>query len=254
MPLGPNDPLTTTIIWRHPNREWRGRYFQGTDPINTQTGLSKFSSSIFDKLLCEPSATLNFRVRDYNQIFLQSLLMGLYYGGKDIKDLIEGNIGGMYMDYKELLGYEDTIVGQMDLPQILQTGQGQGDKRGINNKRGGLNANILHRLREYLTLYGDNINIREFWEQMKHFVETTSKTTGNTSWGPEDPIFYQTDIIFGQVFAYICATSFEQIVPVKITAVTKEDDSYITTVQNEETGWQQQKVRKRGDKIIEYLQ
>ena len=58
---------------------WRYRYFQGTDPIFSESGHSKMASAIWDSHHQTISAHVNFRVEDYRYCYLQTLLLGLYY-------------------------------------------------------------------------------------------------------------------------------------------------------------------------------
>jgi len=54
-----DDPRTTAVILEHPVEGWDDRYYQGTDPINSETGHSNMASSIRDGLYNKPSCVVN---------------------------------------------------------------------------------------------------------------------------------------------------------------------------------------------------
>jgi len=117
-------PLACCFVIKHPNKEWRNRYYKGTDPIDSESGSSKFSSSVWDALNVNdyPCAVLNFRVADYRFCYLQSLLLNLHYSHDNtgIKELVEYNIGKGYIDFLKQLGFGKNLVYSAMLPEKYQ--------------------------------------------------------------------------------------------------------------------------------------
>jgi hypothetical protein len=207
VPCDSIDPRASVVIFSHPKRGWEHRYFQGTDPISTDTGLSNFSSAVWDKHFKTFAAMLDFRTKDYRATFLQSVLLGLYYdtrpNPRGIKELVEANIGQSYTQYKENKGFGDSLVLNYELPPYLQNKTTINEGIGIDNK-GARNTVIVNRLHELIQAYGDNLFIEIFWEQLKTFVcEVTDG--GKESWGPSNRKFFRDDTLFGGNYSYICA-------------------------------------------------
>jgi hypothetical protein len=106
----------SVVIFQKPEYGWKHRYWQGTDPIATETGRSKMASSIWDEYLKTVPAVVNFRKRhDHKYTFLQCLLLGLYYDtGSEykagVKELVEANIGTNYIDYKDAKGFLNSLI------------------------------------------------------------------------------------------------------------------------------------------------
>lgn len=99
------DVSATAIVVNHPPKDeaWRHRWYQGTDPINSETGHSKMSSAVWDSLINDVSAIVFHRERKFKETYLQCLLMSLYYdqiSTTGIMELIENNIGDMYLDFQ----------------------------------------------------------------------------------------------------------------------------------------------------------
>lgn len=207
------DKRATTIMFQEPKRGWKNRYFQGTDPIASDTGQSNMSSAIWDKHFCTVSAVVDYRENNYQYVFLQCLLLGMYYetnpDRRSVKELLETNIGLAYREYKTNKGLFNSLVFNTELPDALQTGSG--NIVGIDN-RGARNKIIVGRMFEMMQAYGDRIYVEEFFLQLKTFVCTVNDK-GNETWGPIDRRYYKDDILFSVVFAYICAQCFPYLTP-----------------------------------------
>lgn len=216
------DPRASVIILFHPRRGWKNRYFQGTDPIASDTGQSNMSGAIWDKEIKTISAIMNFRTRDYRYTFLQHVLLNIYYDtGKDIqgvKELLESNIGQSYSQYKTGKGYGDSLVLNYELPTYLQNRTTINEGIGIDNK-GMRNEDIVNLLHQMIKAFGDRIYMEVFWEQLKTFVYEVSGT-GKNMWGPANRKFFKDDTLFSCVYAYICAElCYPELIPVN----TEED-------------------------------
>lgn len=205
------DGRASVIIFQEPNKRWADRYYQGTDPIASDNGLSKMSSAIFDNHFRTISAVVNYRDSNYKYCFLQTLLLGLYYDTQNqggVKELLEANIGLAYRDYKDNKGFFRSLVYTSELPDAFQN---QTTNIGIDNK-GKRATMIVNKMYELIQAYGKNIFIEEFWLQLKTFVcQITAQ--GNTVWGPADKRLYRDDILFSCTFAYICSLCYPNRLP-----------------------------------------
>lgn len=204
VPLEDGDGRISTMIFQHPKPGWRNRYYSGTDPIASDTGLSNMASAIWDKYYNTVSAVVNFRSNNYKEVYLQTMLLGIYYDLEHqmgVKELLEANIGLAYREYKDSRGRFDTLVFNSELPDILQTGSG--NLIGIDNK-GIRNKVIIDTLYSLILAFGTKIYIEDFFLQLKTFVSTAT-AKGNETWGPADRKHYKDDILFAVTYAYICA-------------------------------------------------
>jgi hypothetical protein len=208
---GKMDPMTTAVIWRHPE-PWIDRYFQGVDPINSETGKSKFSSSVWDEHLEEYSSLVFYREQDYELCYVQALLQRLYYDKspkqQGIPSLIENNIGDSILNFWELLGYGlDGIISKGELPEYLQGG----DKWwGISNKTNNA-GNIVSEMKYVFETFGKNINIREYWLQMKTYTEKAINSQGGireTRFQAADKERDFDDALYSGTFARVAAKSY----------------------------------------------
>jgi hypothetical protein len=201
------DERASTIIFMHPEHDWNNRYFQGTDPISSDTGLSNMASAIWDKHLKTVSAVMDFRTKDYRYVFLQSTLLGLYYDTKNeggVNELVESNIGQSYTQYKEGKGCGNKMTLNYELPPYLQNRTTVNEGVGIDN-RGLRNMSIINRLHELIQSYGDKNYMEVFWEQLKTFVCNVSEKSGKEMWGPTNRKLFKDDVLFAVVYSYICA-------------------------------------------------
>lgn len=208
------DKRASTIIFQHP-KKWRNRYYKGTDPIASNTGLSNMASAIWDKYYNTVSAVMDFRTNNYREVYLQSMLLGVYYDWENnigVKDLLEANIGTAYLEYVTNKGRFDQMVFNTELPEALQSGGG--NVVGLDNK-GARNKMIIDHMFEVIHAFGTKIYIEELFIQLKTFVSTTTDR-GNETWGPADRKYYKDDILFAVVFAYICAGCFTDEKPYSI--------------------------------------
>jgi hypothetical protein len=215
IPTGDNDPRATSCIFLEPDRTYTYRYYQGTDPIASDNGLSKMASVIWDAKNNTIAGYTLFRDQDYKYVFLQCLLLGLYYdprNHKGVKEVLESNIGLAYREYKDSHGFFDTLVFNTELPTYLQTGSG--NLIGIDN-RGNRSRLIIDKMFELFQAFSQNIYVEEPFIQLKTFTcEITA--TGKETWGPIDRRYYSDDILFAATFAYICALCYASRPPQKM--------------------------------------
>lgn len=215
------DPrLATALMFRRPEPGWSHRYYQGTDPIATETGHSKHASAIFDDHLKTISCIVNFRKQhDHKYTFLQAVLMGLYFdmslGRKlGVKELVEANIGTNYTDYKHSKGFFDSFVFNTQLPSILVGGARE---VGIDNK-GTRAVAIIDYMTDFFRTYHNRLYIKVIFDQLKTFVQTRT-ASGKETWGPLNRMMHYDDVLYAVVFAYICRLSFPNQGPTQLNAI-----------------------------------
>lgn len=211
------DHRATVTIFADPDTKWKNRYFQGTDPIASDTGLSNMASVIWDKHHKTIAAILDFRTRDYRYVFLQVTLLGIYYktNNQDVKELVESNIGQSYTQYKEQKGYGNSLTLNYELPPYLQNKTAINEGIGIDN-RGLRNQAIINKMHELIVSYGDRIYFPDFFMQLKTFVCEVSDR-GKEMWGPSNRKYFRDDILFAATFSYICAElCYPELVPENI--------------------------------------
>lgn len=212
VPVDDKDERDVASCWilQHPKKNWRNRYYKGTDPIMTDNGYSNMSSVIFDVYFNVPVAIMDYRDRDHKYTFLQCLLLGMYYGTEKVpKELIESNIGQAYIDYVDNKGQYDSLVHKMEvLPETLQGG---GQLIGVDN-RSFRNKLIIDKMYEVVTSYGEKFYFPVIFDQLKTFVCRISDN-GSDQWGVVDPRKNKDDVLFALVYAYICAESFRNFRP-----------------------------------------
>lgn len=191
----------TAMMYIKPNSESKHRFYQGTDPVSSETGYSKFASSIYDAVNNKIACQINFRESNFKYCYQQALLMNLYYG--KIPHLIEYNIGSNLIEYIDQHDYYDTVVLKSDLPKYLQSG---GAKEGIRKTTGNAKL-IVNKLIELLESFIDNIDVEDFFAQLKTYNEKVTKL-GGTTYSSSNPIYYNDDVIDSITYAYICAQCF----------------------------------------------
>lgn len=224
VPTADDDPRASCTIFMHPKRNWVNRYYSGVDPIASDNGYSNMSASIFDAHFKTVSAIVNYRDSNHKYTFLQTMLLGLYYGASEgkkerVKELVESNIGMAYIDYVDTKGFYDSLVYRTELPPYMQGGS---NTEGIDN-RGARTRFIINKMFEFIQAYGDNIWIDTFFLQLRTFICTVSEK-GNETWGTADKRKFHDDVLFSVVFSYICSLSYEHLTPYEVKS---EDDKYV---------------------------
>jgi hypothetical protein len=214
------DPRTTACMWMHPVYGWIDRYFQGVDPINSETGHSYFSASIWDKLCKTVSCCIFYREPDYEMCYLQGILMGMYYDttkNVGVPDLVENNIGDQYIKMRESLKLDSVIVATAQLDPALQGGSAKW--WGIS-KKSNTAGGIVFQLQALLDKYAKNILMLRFWVGLKKFVEKdmtrSNMATRDTRWGPANKKVDRDDDIDSITYAWICSSSFDHLTPKNI--------------------------------------
>ena len=219
------DARASVEIFMEPKMNWKNRYFQGTDPIDTDTGLSNMASVVWDKYYKCPSAILDWRTRDPKDVFLQTMLLGIYYDTSEkkrgIKELVESNRGTSYTQYKEAKGFGSELVLNYQLPLYFKNQTTINEGIGIDNK-GIRNTMIITRLHEMTVAFGDRNYFYKFFDQLSSFTCNISDK-GKEMWGPMNKKYFKDDVLFGTVFSYICAElAFPELQPVSLEHESKK--------------------------------
>jgi hypothetical protein len=224
IPYDDKDSDTSKIsayVHIRPDNKWVNRFYQGTDPINAETGNSKFASVVWDAKLNTAACVLNYRKKHaHKEAYLQSILMSLYYDPKfngskvGIPELIENNIGTSYKDYKELLGYMDNIVYNKELPIDLHGG---GAYWGVNSKAKKKEI-IITKGKDCLMTYGNNFNHNIIFNQLDTYIPKA--TTTGVSWQPADKRLYNDDVLDALFYSYICREVFSHLKPENMEQVS----------------------------------
>lgn len=217
IPTAPDDPRVTSCMIKEPEKGFINRYYQGSDPIFSTTGHSKCASAIYDcfdpdnRIAC----IVNFRTspkEDVRYNYLQPLLMGLYYSPR-IRNLIEINVGGGMVQYYRDRGFGHCLVYKAKIPKMFHSG---GNDIGI--RKDSNNAKFMAgKLLELIELHGENINVEEFWHQLKTYVKfdyrpSASNTMATYSaYKVENPRYDFDDVIDAILYSSICFNSYEYL-------------------------------------------
>lgn len=243
------DPRASTAIFMHPEEGYINRYYQGTDPIDTDTGLSYFAATIWDKKHKTTSAILNWRTRDYHDAFLQSILLSLYYDRspvgqkKGVKDLLEANKGTGYREYVKNKGFDDHFVLNYELPFQYQNKTTVNEGVGFDTK--GLRKTMLvNKSFEVLTAYGNNIWHKVIFEQLKTFTCKITDT-GKETWGPINKKYFRDDTIDSTTFSYICAEMCGYPEPINKSSEIKNSKVEYQLVRGSDLKLKRTAIRKR---------
>lgn len=234
------------VILRHPEKDWQHRYYQGTDPINSESGHSKMASAMWDSQTNSFAAAMNWRVKDRTEVFTQALLLGLYYDpALGTRELVEQNIGDDYVSFKERMGYDKNLTAQAALPLYMHTNTAKW--WGVNN-RSQTNNKIINYLTQLLDGYSDNIDLLHFWVQMKTFVEkpligknatSVANVTGRLSrYQAADLKRDYDDLIFACTYAYMNAQAHVRFTPKNLSEHSGTGKkAIIKYVQDGRTSW-----------------
>lgn len=225
-PSDDRDVMAPVQIWMHPDHTYDWRYYQGTDPIEQDTGTSNMSSVVIDDHYGSIAALVNMRTMDPVDSYLQVALMGLYYGnGKFIPELVEVDMGKDYMSFKSgpWLDGRKSLVGQWILPSYMQgrnsaANTGRPDiyqRLGVSSK-GGNKTELIGRIKDaYLTNH-KKWYFMDIFSQFLHFVGVPVKGLyGGTKWKSEDTNKYQDDLIMALGYGYLCRLCYPTKAPVK---------------------------------------
>ncbi len=219
---GTEDDNFSTIIFEPPNKDWKYRYYAGTDPISSDTGSSRMATAIWDEFRHTVACLVNVReANNPNYSFLQCMLATIYYdpiNNEGVPEIVERNIGLSYRNYRETKGFWKSLMITSQIDPYFQSGENY--DVGIDNK-GHRARQIINKLGECLNMFGDNIYIPVFFNQLITFVCTIGRS-GVETWASIDKRYYMDDTLFALVYSFIAAQSIKKQ-PIQISESDKKN-------------------------------
>jgi hypothetical protein len=104
---------------------------------------------------------------------------------------------------REVTGYIDSLLLNAQLEEYYQSGQPY--DVGIDN-HGKKTAWIIKKLGDIVEMFGTKMYHTVVFRQLSTFHCTITRS-GNETWSSIDKRYYNDDVLFGLVYAYICARS-----------------------------------------------
>ena len=201
--------------FRPPNNGYTGRYFQGTDPIQSDTGQSRMGSAIWDGagriqevgkskiFIPTVAAIVNHRANKPKDTFMQAIMMGMdyhNYGQRKCMELVEVEQGHNYLSFQEepYIDTQASLIMRGLLPPSFNGGQ---HVYGISMKKERKSRAHLE-LIQLIYDHGHNIWFIEFWNQLTT-IQTKERKDGSVEWGVEDVRKANDDLVDGILFAYM---------------------------------------------------
>ena len=222
VPMGEGSTNEPVFMFWPPERGWKDRYYQGTDPILASTGLSRHASAIWDAEYKTIPCVVNTRTQDPYDSYAQSKLMGMYYrneGQEFCTELVENNIGKLYIKWIEGPEWK-ALRSMLTNNRVIDLLQGGGEPVGFDNKGARKNVLVTGIGKNMLLSHGMNLYIPDLWSQLRFFTGNMSPS-GNLLWAVDDRKKHQDDLIDASFIAYACRQSFPHLVPVNVAANTE---------------------------------
>jgi hypothetical protein len=201
---------------------WYSRYYQGTDPIQNDGGFSRFASAIWDAVGVETkidghtvftptvACMLNARTAFPKELFVQCILMGMYYanhGQRACKEVVENNAAGRYIDTKT--GPTFSLgASLMYRGSLLPAYQGGTHLYGVDLKggKGSRKEALYHDTTNLLRTHGHRIFYYDVWSQVRK-ISVESKPDGSVQWGTMNKNVYNDDMVYAIAYAELCCRS-----------------------------------------------
>lgn len=228
VPADEGDPRACVQMFLPPDNMWANRYWQGTDPIQADDGLSRMASVIWDSVGAQRgdekfptiACIVNGRTNPPMQIFLQTKLMGIHYrnyGQKACKELVEVNQGHKYIQFVQdpWIMLDGSLVMKTELPDNYRGGE-QKQMYGIDTKDKRKTI-LLFDLISFIFAHGERIWHYDFWHQLRN-TEVDRAEPDKPRWGTIDERKHNDDVIMAAIFAYICRESFSNKKPERISS------------------------------------
>lgn len=228
---------------------WFSNYFKGTDPIQSNTGLSKMASNIIaasaerhteaGRTIDLPASVcwMNGRTDNPHEMFKQAALMGMYYrnqGQRACPELVEYDQGHNYIEYLKspALMLEDSLLLNAELPPMYQT---------QNRSQVGILMREAIKSRAHLDLLnfmeecGRFEFSIEFFSQLMHITHDESKS-GGIKWGTIDVRRSNDDLVIAKVLSFI-AYKMSAEKPRKIGQSIQEYEEVMEPVTQADGSW-----------------
>jgi hypothetical protein len=224
LPADADEHEAPILMFSDAKKRYAHRYFQGTDPIENDGGFSKFASVIIDAVGVDdeydnegnqlffpmPVCVLNARTQFTDELFLQNILMGMYYaneGQKACMELVEINAGKRYVDYKRGAGIELTTA-LLPRGALLPQYKGGQHTWGLDLKGGkdSRKSSVYHDLTSFLREGYKRIFFPDIFAQIQN-TAVTPKPDGSVVWGTRNKNAYNDDLLYALAYADICMRS-----------------------------------------------
>lgn len=202
-----------------PEKDWVHRYYQGTDPIQSVSGTSKFASVIWDNVgvIGEkdgqkiyhpmPVCIINDRATRVEESYMQSKLMGMYYANYKQRACMEVTERNQGQDYESFIrvqmGLGDSLWLMRALPKEYQGGS---HAYGIDLKQGRKGRSLYYDTVRLLVDNADNIWYKEIWDQVSN-IDVDERPDGSMDWGVVNKNGQNDDLVIALSYAFISCRS-----------------------------------------------
>jgi hypothetical protein len=235
-----SDSFAPVFMFKNREEGCINNYWQGTDPIQSYTGLSRMASVVMassakfhkdgSKVFHIPAPVCwvnGIRSDNPKDSFAQVKLMGMYYknkGQRACPELVEVEQGHNYIDFCQspALLLEDSLIDRTSLNPSFQIGnhpKGMAMKESTKSR----GHSLLLEMIEYM---GHNIWSYDFYSQLKNIEQDEGKN-GSIKWGSSDVRRFNDDLVVAMLLAYIAMTQVGSTLPVMRDGV---DDKVFETV------------------------
>lgn len=215
VPADPDDITAPVLMLLPPEKMWTARYYQGTDPIQSSSGSSRFASVIWDEVGVVkeingqkiyhpmPVCILNDRQDRVEESYLQSKLMGMYYanlGQKACMEVTERNQGQDYEAFvRTQMGLAESLWLRAALPKDYKGGK---HTYGIDLKQGRKGFALYYDTVRLLMDHHQNIWFNEIWWQVGN-VDVEERPDGSMDWGIVNKNMQNDDLVIALSYAHI---------------------------------------------------
>lgn len=210
------DDLTAPVkMLLPPESNWVYRYYQGTDPIQSVSGTSRFASVIWDNVGVQrtvdgqtvtspmPVCILNDRQERVEESYLQSKLMGMYYANYRQKACMEVSERNQGQDYETFvrtqMGLENSLWLMRALPREYQGGS---HTYGIDLKQDRKGRSLFYDTVKLLTDFGEFIWFMDVWDQVSN-IDVEERPNGTMDWGVVNKNAQNDDLVIALSYANI---------------------------------------------------
>jgi len=196
---------------------WFDNYYQGTDPIQSNTGLSRMASNILagsaaqyregSRTIHLPASVcwVNGRTDNPYDMFKQVKLMGMYYrneGQKACSELVEYDQGHNYIEFckSPAMLLEDSLLWNAELPPMYQT---QNRSQVGILMREAIKSRMHLDLLNFMDECGRYEMSYEFFTQMMNITQDEATGKNTIKWGTIDVRRSNDDLVIAKVLSYI---------------------------------------------------
>lgn len=209
----------TAPVWMFQDREngWFDNYYQGTDPIQSNTGLSRMASNILaasaaqhregGRIIHIPASVcwVNGRTDNPYDMFKQVKLMGMYYrneGQKACPELVEYDQGHNYIEFckSPAMMLEESLLWNAELPPMYQT---QNRSQVGILMREAIKSRMHLDLLNFMDECGKYEMSYEFFTQMMNITQDETGANSKIKWGTIDVRRSNDDLVIAKVLSYI---------------------------------------------------